>query len=141
MLIPLAIFIWLLVTNDRQPPPRPKINLDYATYKGDTLPNGVNQYLGMRYAAPPLDDLRWRAPRDPPVENKTQDAGEVWTPLLFCYKGLPLTRLLVWLRLLRREALQLEWRGRGLPLCQRVGSRGCQRDLEAAGVAIYPRRR
>lgn len=110
MLIPLAIFIWLLVTNNRQPPPRPEINLDYATYKGHTLNHGVNQYLGMRYAAPPVKDLRWRAPRDPPVEEKVQDAGEVWTPSLPCYEEPSLTRLLVRFNLFRLKASQLDRR-------------------------------
>ncbi|TVY51882.1 putative secreted lipase [Lachnellula cervina] len=41
------------------------INLGYATYEGSTNGLGINEFLGMRYAAPPLVNLRFRAPRDP----------------------------------------------------------------------------
>ena len=50
------------------------INLGYATYQGTSLEAGVNQYLGLRYAAPPLGDRRWRAPEDPVPEDGIQDA-------------------------------------------------------------------
>ncbi|SPO00870.1 related to triacylglycerol lipase II precursor [Cephalotrichum gorgonifer] len=67
----------------------PKVSLDYATYKGTKVGNGVDQYLGMRYAAPPVGDLRWRAPRDPPKVKGVQKAQR-WGPI--CYgmnHGLP----------------------------------------------------
>lgn len=32
---------------------RPLVDLGYAQYEGTTLNTGVNQFLGMRYAAPP----------------------------------------------------------------------------------------
>ncbi|KAJ7627439.1 carboxylesterase estA [Roridomyces roridus] len=47
----------------------PQVNLGYATYIGEALPAGVNQFLGMRFAAPPVGNLRWRAPVDPLVET------------------------------------------------------------------------
>ena len=43
----------------------PRVRLDYATYEGKALDNGVDQFVGMRYAAPPTGDLRWRAPALP----------------------------------------------------------------------------
>ncbi|KFA51634.1 hypothetical protein S40293_03906 [Stachybotrys chartarum IBT 40293] len=43
----------------------PRIDLNYATYIGKSLNNGVDQFLGMSYAAPPVGDLRWRAPAKP----------------------------------------------------------------------------
>jgi carboxylesterase type B len=42
-----------------------RVNLSYNTYEGLQLSSGVNAFLGMRYAAPPLGDLRWRAPAEP----------------------------------------------------------------------------
>lgn len=52
----------------------PLVKLDYSTYQGETLPNGVSQWLGMRYAAPPVGDLRFSAPEDPLHYNGTQSA-------------------------------------------------------------------
>ncbi|MCJ1441907.1 MAG: hypothetical protein MMC23_002399 [Stictis urceolatum] len=54
----------------------PQVNLGYAKYQGTALPIGVDQYLGMRYAAPPLGDLRFRAPKDPLQERGTIKAGK-----------------------------------------------------------------
>ncbi|KAE9408460.1 alpha/beta-hydrolase [Gymnopus androsaceus JB14] len=44
----------------------PIIDLGYAQYQGvyDSV-NNVTSYLGVRYAAPPIGDLRWRAPQSP----------------------------------------------------------------------------
>ncbi|KAK5719254.1 hypothetical protein LTR15_007777 [Elasticomyces elasticus] len=44
------------------------VDLGYSKYEGYTA-EGVNQWLGMRFAAPPTGDLRWRAPQDPPLNN------------------------------------------------------------------------
>lgn len=55
----------------------PKIvDLGYARYQGTTV-SGVHQFLGMRYAEPPIGDLRWRAPRDPSPIPGTQRADTV----------------------------------------------------------------
>ncbi|KAK0671394.1 putative esterase lipase [Cercophora samala] len=43
----------------------PLATLSYATYSGLTLPNNVNQFLGLPYAQPPLGPLRWRSPSPP----------------------------------------------------------------------------
>ncbi|KAJ3544681.1 hypothetical protein NM208_g2920 [Fusarium decemcellulare] len=53
----------------------PRIQLDYATYVGKSLSNGVDQFLGMSYAAPPVGDLRYRAPA-PPKRQGLQQAKE-----------------------------------------------------------------
>lgn len=55
----------------------PVINLGYSKYEGKRLDNGVDQYLGISYAAPPLGELRWRAPLDPMNNNSLQDATKV----------------------------------------------------------------
>ncbi|KAF5864112.1 Triacylglycerol lipase [Aspergillus alliaceus] len=54
---------------------RPIVDLDYAQYQGVRLPAGVDQYFGIRFAAPPLGDLRFRAPRDPIRTSSVQDAS------------------------------------------------------------------
>lgn len=56
---------------------KPLIDLGYSVYEGVRLDAGVDQFLGMRYAAPPLGDLRFRAPQDPPCTKTTQSAFKV----------------------------------------------------------------
>ena len=51
-------------------------DLGYAKYQGTSLKAGVNQWLGMAFAAPPTGDLRWRAPQDPIVNQTLQQATE-----------------------------------------------------------------
>ena len=54
------------------------VDLGYAKYRGNVLRDaGVREYLGMRYAAPPLGDRRWRAPQDPLPEEGISDATRV----------------------------------------------------------------
>ena len=55
----------------------PVIDLGYASYRGSYLDNGISQFLGMRYAEPPVGDLRWRAPVDPETEEGIQKAKKV----------------------------------------------------------------
>lgn len=54
-----------VVASPHGTPKGPRVKLDYATYVGKSLGNGVDQFLGMRYAAAPVGDLRWRAPAPP----------------------------------------------------------------------------
>jgi len=56
---------------------QPIVDLGYSQYQGIGLSSGVNQYLGMRYAAPPLGDLRFRAPADPLKTSGIQNATSV----------------------------------------------------------------
>jgi Carboxylesterase family len=65
------------------------VELDYAQYNGLANGDGVSAWLGMRFAAPPLGDLRFRAPADPVHETDVVDAkahrpvcysaGESWS--------------------------------------------------------------
>ncbi|KAL3441541.1 Alpha/Beta hydrolase protein [Aspergillus insuetus] len=52
------------------------VDLGYSKYQGTALPSAVSQFLGMRYAAPPLGDLRWRAPQDPIPVAGVQSANQ-----------------------------------------------------------------
>ncbi|KAH2314218.1 hypothetical protein LV164_006755 [Aspergillus fumigatus] len=55
---------------------RPVADLGYSRYQGVRLAAGVDQYLGMRYAAQPLGTLRFRASREPVHNSTLQDASE-----------------------------------------------------------------
>lgn len=46
-------------------------------YQGQALPNGISQWLGIRYAAPPLGSLRFMPPQDPPRTGKIEMATKV----------------------------------------------------------------
>ncbi|KAK7963359.1 triacylglycerol [Apiospora saccharicola] len=45
----------------------PLVDLKYTKLQGTPLGNGATQWLGVRYAAPPIGDLRFAAPIDPPA--------------------------------------------------------------------------
>ena len=55
----------------------PTVDLTYSKYVGTALSNGVSQWLGIRYAAPPVGQLRFKAPQDPLYNSETQYATEV----------------------------------------------------------------
>lgn len=55
----------------------PIVDLGYSRYQGTLLSTMVDQYLGISYAAPPMGDLRWRAPADPLLNSTLQDATKV----------------------------------------------------------------
>ncbi|KAG5292006.1 vacuolar triacylglycerol lipase [Histoplasma ohiense] len=52
------------------------VNLGYAKYRGVQNPGGITHWLGMRYAAPPLGNLRFAAPEEPVKERKQQHANK-----------------------------------------------------------------
>jgi hypothetical protein len=56
---------------------QPVVDLGYARYRGVAGSNGVSQWLGVRYAAAPVGDLRFAEPHDPLATNDTQDATKV----------------------------------------------------------------
>ena len=58
------------------------VTLDYSTFNGVDGDNGVTHWLGIRYAAPPVGDLRFRAPQDPLKNDTVQDASQVLPPSL-----------------------------------------------------------
>ena len=59
------------------------VDLGYAKYRGVALENGITQWVRMRFAAPPLGSLRFRAPADPLPEEGVIDAFTVSTHLLY----------------------------------------------------------
>ena len=63
--------------NNQEKPGKSVIDLRYAKYEGTALPGGVTAWRGMRFAAPPVGDLRWRAPEDPPYSKGIQKANDV----------------------------------------------------------------
>ena len=61
----------------------PLVSLDYTSYRGVALDNGITQWLGIRYAAPPLGDLRFTAPQDPLHNDTVQEANQVRFEVLY----------------------------------------------------------
>ena len=53
------------------------VDLGYSKYEGRVLSNGITQWLGMRYAAAPIGELRFMPPQDPPHEPEVLPAKEV----------------------------------------------------------------
>ncbi|KAL1673862.1 Alpha/Beta hydrolase protein [Schizophyllum commune] len=57
--------------------PGPIVDLGYAAYEGSFDPaNNVTQFLGVRYAAPPTGENRWRPPQPPLHEEGILQATE-----------------------------------------------------------------
>lgn len=53
------------------------VDVSYTKYQGTALPNGITQWLGVRYAAPPLGGLRFAPPQDPVRNDTVQVADQV----------------------------------------------------------------
>lgn len=53
------------------------VDLGYTKYVGKALSNGISEWLGMRFAAAPLGELRFMPPQDPPRHHKPQPADTV----------------------------------------------------------------
>jgi len=58
----------------------PLVNLDYATLEGAST-GGVETFLGIPYAQPPVGDLRFRRPRPPLPLSGTTFVSDL---MLFC---------------------------------------------------------
>lgn len=52
------------------------VELSYGTYSGTRLSNGISQWLGIPFAAPPVGNLRFAPPADPPAQSKRQIADK-----------------------------------------------------------------
>jgi len=67
----------------------------YGVLRG-TLERGIQRYLGVPYAAPPVDELRWQAPQDPRAWTGVRDArapGANAPQLTRAFPGLDITPL------------------------------------------------
>ncbi|KAL0937770.1 para-nitrobenzyl esterase [Colletotrichum truncatum] len=53
----------------------PLVDLGYTKLQGVAEPGGATRWLGVRYAAPPLGQLRFAAPTDPPNTTDIVDAS------------------------------------------------------------------
>lgn len=53
------------------------VDLGYAKYRGKVLGDGTSHWLGMRYAAAPVGQLRFAAPQDPELTHTIQAADKV----------------------------------------------------------------
>jgi len=60
----------------------PVIDLGYSIYQGTAQSNGQNQFLGIRFAAPPLGTLRFRKPQ-PPLNTKGVQLATAFGPICF----------------------------------------------------------
>ncbi len=56
---------------------REVVNLGYSKYQGQAVGGGISQWLGIRYAAPPLGELRFAAPQAPLQNDTLQQANQV----------------------------------------------------------------
>lgn len=58
----------------------PLVDLGYTKIQGVAEPGGATRWLGVRYAAPPLGELRFAAPVDPPNTTDVVDGSNVRLP-------------------------------------------------------------
>lgn len=85
ILLVIAGVVTGVLTSSHSLPKSSVVDLGYARYQGISLYNDVDQYLGMRFAKPPLNELRFRAPEDPEHSSDVQDASSVrYTPINHC---------------------------------------------------------
>ncbi|KIJ51869.1 hypothetical protein M422DRAFT_776444 [Sphaerobolus stellatus SS14] len=79
----LSLFSWLSVVSAAATASKaPIVDLGYSIYQGNDLGNGQNEFIGVRFAAPPLGNLRFRSPQPPLVTKGIQPANK-FQPVCF----------------------------------------------------------
>ena len=73
----IAICLTLRYQNKREKVSDLFVDLGYSRYSGKSFKDGTTQWLGIRYAAPPVGNLRFAAPQDPLRNTTIQAANEV----------------------------------------------------------------
>ena len=75
----------LLLTLTAASAAHPRVHLGYATYEGTyDKASDSTSFLGVRYAAPPIGELRWRPPQPPLQQLEVKQAT---VPPLACVQG------------------------------------------------------
>jgi hypothetical protein len=79
MLTPVFIIglLFGLITETHAQDNKLLVDLGYAKYNGFVGEKGMNQWFGIRYAAPPTGNNRFREPQDPAVNPDVQQANKV----------------------------------------------------------------
>lgn len=77
MLAVVAVLGWLSTATLAVNPTVRVVSSPYSQYRGTQLGNGVTQWLGLGFAAPPLENLRFRAPQLPKPTKGVKVADKV----------------------------------------------------------------
>ena len=107
------------------PVPGDPVSIDSGAVSGKVLPSNVKAYFGIPFAAPPLGDLRWRAPQKVDAWQGVYHADRLATRM---HPGAAPAQSQ---SLFRRGGDQRE-----LPLSEHLGERGCQARRKAAGRGL-----
>ena len=106
-----------------------KVKTEQGKVHGKTINDGkVKAFLGLPYAAPPVGDLRWKAPEPPAKWKGVRDATNL-EPIA--------ARATSFDDMIFQDA----GAERGLPLPERLRAGRCQKQEQAAGDVLDSRRR